>query len=96
MESAAIWPLIIATGVIAYLIWLPVRILRKAGYSGWWVLVGAVPVVNVVMVWVFAFADWPRLRTASPQAAEASPHPHPKPSPRAAPAQRKSPHYRRL
>jgi uncharacterized membrane protein YhaH (DUF805 family) len=48
--------------ILAIAIWLPVRILRKAGYSGWWFLLGLVPIVNVVMIWVFAFADWPRLR----------------------------------
>ncbi|MDA8066267.1 MAG: hypothetical protein M0031_12345 [Thermaerobacter sp.] len=38
-----------------------VRILNKAGYSGWWVLVGFVPVINLIMffVFVFAFVDWP-------------------------------------
>ena len=36
-----------------------VRILNKAGYSGWWILVGFVPVINLIMFFVFAFADWP-------------------------------------
>jgi len=39
-----------------------VSIVRKAGYSGWWVAAGAVPLVNVVMLFAFAFADWPALR----------------------------------
>ena len=39
-----------------------VRIIQKAGYSGWWVLVGLVPILNVVMFLVFAFARWPVLR----------------------------------
>ncbi|MGA2552284.1 MAG: hypothetical protein ABSF50_19235 [Burkholderiaceae bacterium] len=39
-----------------------VRIIQKAGYSGWWVLVGLVPLVNFIMLWVFALADWPALR----------------------------------
>ncbi len=43
--------------VIAY-----VRIVQKAGYSGWWVLVGIVPILNVVMFLVFAFSRWPVLR----------------------------------
>jgi hypothetical protein len=38
-----------------------VRIVTKAGYSGWWVLVGLVPLVNLVMFFVFAFSDWPAL-----------------------------------
>ncbi len=39
-----------------------VRVVTKAGYSGWWVLITLVPVVNFVMVLVFAFSDWPVLR----------------------------------
>jgi hypothetical protein len=38
-----------------------VQILRKAGYSGAWVLVGLVPFVNIVMFFVFAFSRWPVL-----------------------------------
>ena len=38
------------------------KILSKAGYSGWWCLIWFVPLVNVIMFWVFAFADWPTLR----------------------------------
>ena len=38
-----------------------VRIVRKAGYSGWWALVALVAPLFVVGLWVFAFADWPSL-----------------------------------
>ena len=42
---------------------LPViKILHKAGYSGWWVLLLFIPVVNIIFLWVFAYADWPSLR----------------------------------
>jgi hypothetical protein len=36
-----------------------VKIISKAGYSGWFVLLGFVPLVNIVMFFVFAFSDWP-------------------------------------
>jgi len=39
-----------------------VKILRKAGYSGWWSVVILVPLLNFIMFWVFAFAQWPNLR----------------------------------
>jgi hypothetical protein len=39
-----------------------IAILRKAGYSPWWVVTGFIPVVNIVMVVAFAFADWPILQ----------------------------------
>jgi len=36
-----------------------VKIISKAGYSGWFVLLALVPLVNIVMFFVFAFSDWP-------------------------------------
>jgi hypothetical protein len=44
-----------------FILWLGYRILQKAGFDGWWVLVLLVPVVNVIMIWVFAFTRWPNL-----------------------------------
>ena len=38
------------------------KVISKAGYSGWWCLIWFVPLANIVMLWVFAFADWPNLR----------------------------------
>ena len=37
------------------------KIVRKAGYSGWWALLYFVPLVNIAMLWVFAFSYWPSL-----------------------------------
>lgn len=55
-------------GLIALLVVLVpyVKIIRKAGYSGWWFLTAFVPFLNLVMLWVFAFADWPNLRRTDP------------------------------
>lgn len=47
---AVVWLLLL----IAY-----IRVIQKAGYSGWWVLLGLVPVVNIVMFVVFAYSRWP-------------------------------------
>jgi hypothetical protein len=35
------------------------RIVSRAGYSRWWLVLMVVPLVNLIMLWVFAFADWP-------------------------------------
>jgi hypothetical protein len=35
------------------------KIVAKAGYSGWWILITLVPFVNFVMFLVFAFSKWP-------------------------------------
>ena len=38
------------------------RILNRAGYSRWWLLTMVVPLLNLIMLWVFAFAVWPVAR----------------------------------
>lgn len=39
-------------------------ILRKAGYSRWWVILAFIPPLNLIGLWVFAFAKWPTLRSS--------------------------------
>jgi len=55
---------IIVLAVLFLYVFPVVKILNKAGYSGWWCLILLVPLVNIVMFWVFAFAQWPNLRDA--------------------------------
>ena len=50
---------IILLGVIAIPFVLFGPILRKAGFSIWWVLLLFIPVVNGISIWVFAFIEWP-------------------------------------
>jgi hypothetical protein len=65
MSSLSIWHWIVVL-VVALLIWAFVavfgRIANRAGYSRWWLLTMFVPVLNLIMLWVFAFADWPVLK----------------------------------
>lgn len=44
---------------VVFTLWLGYRILQKAGLDGWWTLVLLLPIVNVIMIWVFAFGRWP-------------------------------------
>jgi hypothetical protein len=39
-----------------------VKVVTKAGYSGWWVLIAFVPLVGSVFVLIFAFSTWPVTR----------------------------------
>ena len=60
-----IWRLIIILIIIAIptvLIFRPV--VKKAGFSRWWSLVLIVPLINLIMVWVFAFMEWPAEKSA--------------------------------
>jgi hypothetical protein len=59
------WAILFSMFTIFPLIYLiPIwKIVSKAGYSGFWSLLSLVPVVNLIMLWVFAFSAWPRERT---------------------------------
>ena len=48
-------------GLVVAIIFLVayIQIIRRAGYSGWWVLVWFVPLLNVVMLLIFAYKEWP-------------------------------------
>ena len=50
-----------AIGLVGFLVFaIPgAMILRKAGYSGWWILLSLVPILNIIMFWVFALTRWP-------------------------------------
>jgi isoprenylcysteine carboxyl methyltransferase (ICMT) family protein YpbQ len=68
MDSPDISNSLAAIIVLAIVIffYLPLwNIIRKAGYNGWWILIVFVPLVNVIMWWLFAFADWPNLARRS-------------------------------
>ena len=57
-----IWGLIIIVVALgALFVWIYGRILIKVGYSRWLSLLLLVPVVNLILIWVFAFARWPSL-----------------------------------
>jgi hypothetical protein len=65
MGSLSIFHWLIVIVVSAIFVVPIVKIIQKAGYSGWWVLLWFVPIANIVMLWVFAFADWPNLARRS-------------------------------
>jgi hypothetical protein len=38
-----------------------IRIFQKAGRTGWWAVLMFIPVINVILLWIFAFSKWPAL-----------------------------------
>lgn len=52
--------LIMAIFVAIFLIPIS-KVLRRAGWNGWLCLLWLIPLVNVVMLWVFAFGRWPAI-----------------------------------
>ena len=61
MNSFSLWHWIIVLVIMAVPLWFFSRAVRKAGFSPWWAALGIVPVVNIIMLWVFAYAKWPAL-----------------------------------
>lgn len=65
MLSFSLWCLIAVVAILGLFVWAVVavfgRTLNRAGYSRWWLLTIVVPLLNVIMLWVFAFAIWPVL-----------------------------------
>lgn len=59
MEHFTAWQLLVSLVLAVIVVYPYVRIVRRTGHSGWWILTMFVPVLNFVMLWVFAFARWP-------------------------------------
>lgn len=64
MDSFSIWHWIVALFWVAVFIIPGWRIASKAGYSGAWSLLLLVPIINLVVIWIFAFMRWPAQRSA--------------------------------
>jgi len=55
---------VVIGAIVAVVIWVIflvayIKIISRAGYSGWWVLVMFVPILNIIMLLVFAYKEWP-------------------------------------
>jgi uncharacterized membrane protein YhaH (DUF805 family) len=52
-------------GFVIILIWIAIcivpffRIFQRTGRSGWWALLMLIPIVNIAVLYVLAFARWP-------------------------------------
>jgi len=62
--SFGIWELIIILVLLAIPVVIFGPVFKKAGFSRWWSLLLIVPLINLIMVWVFAFMAWPAEKSA--------------------------------
>lgn len=46
-----------------FTLWLGSKIVAKAGYPKLFVLCLLVPLLNIVMIWFFAFSKWPNIKS---------------------------------
>ncbi len=47
---------------VIFILWLASKILIKAGLDPMWCFCLLIPIVNIVMIWAFAFTIWPGLK----------------------------------
>ena len=59
MGSFSVWHWLIAFIVLFGLNLPAYWVFRKAGWSGWWFLLLPIPLIGLVLLYVFAFRQWP-------------------------------------
>ena len=47
---------------IVFILWLGSKILDKAGLPKEMTFCLLIPIINLIMIWVFAFSKWPNLK----------------------------------
>jgi hypothetical protein len=52
--------------VLLVVVWPCFRVLSRLGFSPWLALLMIVPIVNLIALWVFAYARWPALQEVKP------------------------------
>jgi hypothetical protein len=65
MGSFSIWHWIILLLVLAIYLVPLWRILSRAGFHGAFSILALIPLLNIIMLWVFAFVKWPVERDAA-------------------------------
>lgn len=55
----SIWQLIILAVLFSIYVLIFGTVAKKAGFSRWWIVLLLVPVINIGLIWLFAFAKWP-------------------------------------
>ena len=66
MGNMSIWHWLVLLIFYVIGIMVPVgKVLSKAGRSPLWSVFAIVPVLNVILLWVFAFSSWPSQRKYS-------------------------------
>jgi hypothetical protein len=61
-RSIGLPELLVIAVVFGLVYWPWAKIFAKAGYSRWWCIPANIPLVNFVVLFWFAFADWPTLK----------------------------------
>lgn len=61
MGGFSVWHLILLALFLLVFIYPIGKILSRAGWNPWLSLLWLVPLLNIVMLWMFALGEWPAL-----------------------------------
>jgi hypothetical protein len=59
MGGVSVWHWLVVGLISIPYVWGVIRILRRIGFSGWWVLLALVPYLNLLGLLALAYAKWP-------------------------------------
>lgn len=52
----------LVVGIFFAIFLVPIaNIVHRAGLSRWWCILAIIPLINVIALWIFAFARWPAI-----------------------------------
>ena len=58
-QEGLVWIIYVA-GYVGLICIPAANVLRRVGFNGWWSILLVVPLLGLIMLWVFAFIQWPR------------------------------------
>lgn len=64
LNNETLFGLLILLPFVVMFLWMCARVFQKAGRSAWWTVLLLVPILNIVVLWVFSFAKWPAVEEA--------------------------------
>ena len=59
MDGFGFWEFLVAIFWIAAVSVPIVKILQRTGHSPWWTILAFIPLLNLLALWIFAYARWP-------------------------------------
>ena len=59
MDGFYLWHWMIVLIIVVPSIWASVRILHRIGLSGWWIIIGFIPLGNIIGLILLACVRWP-------------------------------------
>jgi hypothetical protein len=67
--ARVLWILFLVSAVFVFPV---VKIVRRTGHSGWWVVLWFIPIIGLAAPWILAYVRWPALEKTQLEASPSS------------------------